>query len=241
MRALVRAVCDAGLVRDLNEDMVLAGDTLVRDGRHSATFSVAPEERLCLAVADGVGGMARGEEASQFVLDRLRALVAAIPDDLDNQELAEVFRVFAVESGKALMDGSGSTLAALLFYRGRLYRAHAGDSRLWLFRQGKLSRLTRDHSLRELGGKPEAPANIIVNALTAGGNGYIEFAELAGGCRPADRFLVTTDGLHGPVSAPEIAAALGNTASPAEDVLLAGAKERGGRDNISLLIADIQE
>lgn len=240
MRILVNAVCDLGCVRKNNEDMLLAGEEFIRDGRRDTAFTLTTGTRLCLAVADGMGGLERGEEASALVLQRLRSQVALMPDDLSQEELAEVFRVFAEETHKALPVDSGSTLAALLFYQGLLYRFHAGDSRLWLFRDGGLSRLTVDHSLRELGGRPEAPSNIIVNAFGGGSSNFLEFQSLGNDYRRGDLFLLSSDGLHDLLSTSEIEGVLRTEGAAAADSLLDKAKERGGKDNISILIASLE-
>jgi protein phosphatase len=240
VRILVKAICDLGCVRKNNEDLILVGGELIRDARHDAAFELGAEDRLCLAVADGMGGMERGEEASTLVLERLRSQIAAMPGDLSDEELSEVLRVFAEETHRSLPADSGSTLVALLFYRGLLFRFHAGDSRLWLYRDGLLSRLTVDHSLREMGNKPEAPSNIIVNAFGGGQGNFLEFSSLGSDFRSGDRFLLSSDGLHDLLSPSEIGAILRANPDTAEEALLEAAKDRGGKDNISILFASLE-
>jgi len=231
----VQAVCDLGRVRTNNEDMILVGNTLVRDTSLVQGFDLGGRENLCLAVADGMGGLDRGEEASQFVLERLATLVARLPHDLDEGELQEVFEVFADETHARIPSGSGSTLVGVLFYGDRAYRFHAGDSRLWRYRDGLLERLTKDHSLRERGNQPKAPSNILVNSFGGGSFCFVEFGPVD--LRPGDRLLLSSDGLHDLINPGQIEALIREAPQDSPTRLLEAALAHGGKDNISILTA----
>ncbi|MDR3199982.1 MAG: protein phosphatase 2C domain-containing protein [Spirochaetales bacterium] len=240
MKLAVTAICDIGCKRGNNEDMILVGREFFRDTQRRLYADTADGIPFALAVADGMGGLERGEEASAFVLSELAAFLSRVPQDLDEDELTEVFTVFTRETHSSLPKDSGSTLVGLLVYREKAYRFHAGDSRLYQFRQGRIKRLTKDHSLREMGGNPSAPSNIILNCFGGGEAAFIEFAPLAEGLRPKDTVLLSSDGLHDLVSTAEIEAILTEGKSSAEK-LVAAAKAKGGKDNISVIYAQIEE
>ncbi len=240
MRISVSAICDIGLVRSSNEDMILVDDKLLRDGRYSAEIINKNDKPFVLAVADGMGGLENGEEASAMVLERLLYFMHGIPGDLSDDEIAEVFRTFAEETHMEVPKNSGSTLVGILFYRGKAFRFHAGDSRLWLFSHGLLKRLTMDHSLRESGSMPDAPSNIITNSFGGGGKMFLEFTPIDVGLSSTDIILLSSDGLHDIVHTDEIEDILKTNPCPLE-ALVSAAESGGGKDNISVIIASIQE
>jgi len=234
----VYGICDVGLQRTNNEDMIMLGDEIFRDGSMQKEF--ACEQKVAVAVADGIGGFGKGEIASETVLAKLRDVLAKIPDDLSDEELKEVFNVYAEETHNFLLQSEGgSTLAGLLIYKTKAFRFHAGDSRIYLMRDGGLRRLTMDHSLRESGNQPNAPTNMITNSLGGGKNTFIEFAEIEQPFVNNDIYLLCSDGLHGVVSVGDIIdALLLPETEPSEAYakkLLALAKAAGGKDNISII------
>jgi len=241
MRIEASAVSDVGYVRSKNEDIVLLGDRLIRDGSCEGAFLPDEDRPVLFAVADGMGGMERGEEASEIALERLRAVMTTLPRDLDRGELEKTFHAYAQETHGAMPPGSGTTLVALLFYRGKAFRFHAGDSRLYRFRGGSLARLTRDHSLREYGNMPSAPSNIIVNAIGGSDRVFLEFAEVEGEALPGDVFLLSSDGLHDLVPRNEIEAIIREKRSGAAAALVDAAKDRGGADNVSVVLVEPRE
>jgi len=233
----VSAICDVGCKKPNNEDMILLQDEMFRDGKRQANFDI--KDRLIIAVADGIGGLDKGEVASERVLTALRGILSKIPDDLNTEELHEVFKTFTSETHNSMPRDMGSTLAGLFFYQGKLFRYHAGDSRIYRMRRGELNRLTVDHSLRESGGQPTAPSNIITNAIGGGSSAFIEFAEIDFPFNNNDIYLLSSDGMHDLVSQGEILAALDKP--KAAEKLTDLAKKRGGKDNISVITINIKE
>jgi len=233
----VSAVCDVGCVKPNNEDMVLLGDEIFRDGIRQEKIDV--KDRLIIAVADGVGGLEKGEVASERVLTSLRDILSGIPGDLSAAELRDVFNIYTSETHNSLPQDMGSTLVGLFFYQGKLFRYHAGDSRIYRLRRGELNRLTVDHSLRESGGQPTAPSNIITNAIGGGSSAFIEFEEIDPPFINNDIYLLSSDGMHDLVSRNEIYGAIKK--SDAAQRLTALAKKRGGKDNISVVVINIKE
>jgi protein phosphatase len=233
----VSAVCDIGRVKPNNEDMILIQDEMFRDGKKQAAFG--EYDRLVIAVADGVGGLNKGEVASEKVLTSLRDFLKGIPDDLSAEELHEVFNTYTSETHKSLSKDMGSTLVGLFFYNDKLFRFHAGDSRIYRLRRGELKRLTVDHSLRESGGQKDAPSNIITNSLGGGSSAYIEFAEVDNPFYNNDIYLLSSDGMHDLVPKDEIQSALEK--QDAAEKLKDNANKKGGKDNISVVTITLKE
>jgi PPM family protein phosphatase len=224
---------DRGLIRDGNQDSVYAGPRL-------------------LAVADGMGGMAAGDVASNIVIGALAALDEDVPRDAlvdalrsavtaANQQLRE-----AVEANPRL-EGMGTTLTAILFSGSKLGLVHVGDSRAYLLRDGKLTQLTKDDTYVQMlvdeGRISEEEANthpqrsLLTRALD-GRDVEPEYSVrqvLAG-----DRYLICSDGLSGVVSAETISDTLREYADPHQCVerLVQLALRGGGPDNITVIVAD---
>jgi len=234
-------VCDVGLKKPNNEDLILLGDNIFRDSSRSHEFDL--NNTVIIAIADGIGGFEKGEVASEIVLTRLREMLSKIPDDLTLDELIEVFEVYTQETHRSIIQG-GSTLVGLLMYQDKVFRYHAGDSRIYLLRNGGLRRLTVDHSLKESGGNPNAPSNIITNSLGGGAKAFIDFAEIPQPLLVGDVYLLSSDGLHDLVP-PDVISNILLTSElelgmPHADKLLELAKGAGGKDNISIVTIKIE-
>ncbi|MGS2807809.1 protein phosphatase 2C domain-containing protein [Nocardia sp. MW-W600-9] len=224
---------DRGLVRGNNEDSVYAGARL-------------------LALADGMGGHAAGEVASQLMI----AALAHLDDDEPGQDiLGKLDR--ATRSGNAAiadhveaepeLDGMGTTLTAILFAGGKLGMVHIGDSRAYLLREGELAQITRDdtfvQSLVDEGRITAEQAHthpqrsLIMRALT--GN-EIEPTLIMREARAGDRYLLCSDGLSDVVSDETIGNTMreGNTDECA-DRLIELALRSGGPDNVTVVVADV--
>ena len=233
----VYGACNIGMVKPNNEDMIFLGDEIFRDGSRKKEFEVG--KNVAIAVADGIGGLGKGEVASETVLTRLRDMLAKIPDDLSDDKLKEAFDSYAQETHSFLLASEGgSTLAGILLYNKKAFRFHAGDSRIYLMRDGGLRRLTIDHSLREAGNQPGAPSNMITNSLGGGKKTFIEFAEIEQ-FASGDIYLLCSDGLHGMVGVGDIIDTLSQ--EYAAEKLLELAKDAGGKDNISVVTVNVGE
>jgi serine/threonine protein phosphatase PrpC len=199
------------------------------------------------AVADGVGGWHAGDRASGLVVERLRmvensgggaALLGAVREQLQ-QANAQLVRE-AAASGRP----SATTVVVLLISGRHFACAWAGDSRLYLWRGGKLRQVTRDHTeaqaMADAGlmtleeAERIAGRNAIARAVGAG-----EALELEMRTEPAeegDLFLLCTDGLTKMLSDQEIAASLvGAPPDAAVKSLLAQSLDRGGIDNVTIV------
>jgi protein phosphatase len=224
---------DRGLIREGNEDSVYAGPRL-------------------LAVADGMGGMAAGEVASNIVV----AALAPLDEDVSGSDLIDALKESisaanqqlrdAVEDNPAL-EGMGTTLTAMLFGGSRVGLVHVGDSRAYIVRDGELTQITRDDTYVQMlvdEGRITAdeatthPQRSLLTRALDGRDIDPEFSVRE--ARVGDRYLLCSDGLSGVVSTETMAEAL-SIAEPREaaDRLIALALRGGGPDNITCIVADI--
>ncbi|MDQ1647756.1 MAG: family protein phosphatase, partial [Cryptosporangiaceae bacterium] len=224
---------DRGLIREGNEDSVYAGPRL-------------------LAVADGMGGMAAGEVASNIVVGAL----APLDEDVSSSDLVDALRGAighanqtlrdAVESNPAL-EGMGTTLTAMLFSGNRIALVHVGDSRAYVMREGELTQITRDDTYVQMlvdEGRITAdeatthPQRSLLTRALDGRDVDPDFSVRE--ARSGDRYLLCSDGLSGVVSPETMADAL-RLVDPREaaDRLISLALRGGGPDNITCIVADI--
>ncbi|MEV0356093.1 protein phosphatase 2C domain-containing protein [Nocardia sp. NPDC050697] len=224
---------DRGLVRANNEDSVYAGARL-------------------LALADGMGGHAAGEVASQLMI----AALAHLDDDEPGPDLLGKLDHATREGNAAIadqveeepeLDGMGTTLTAILFAGKKLGMVHIGDSRAYMLRDAELAQITRDdtfvQSLVDEGRITPEQAHthpqrsLIMRALT--GN-EIDPTLVMREAKAGDRYLLCSDGLSDVVSDETIANTMreGNTDECA-DRLIELALRSGGPDNVTVVVADV--
>ena len=224
---------DVGLVRSNNEDSVYAGARL-------------------LALADGMGGHAAGEVASQLVI----AALAHLDDDEPGGDLLAKLDA-AVHAGNSAiaaqvemepdLEGMGTTLTAILFAGNRLGLVHIGDSRGYLLRDGELTQITKDDTFvqtlvdegritrEEAHSHPQR--SLIMRALTGH---EVEPTLTMREVRIGDRYLLCSDGLSDPVSDETILDALKiPDVTESADRLIELALRGGGPDNVTVVVADV--
>ena len=217
-----------------------------------------------LVVADGLGGMAAGEVASQLALTRLVELVVDTPDwmlDIKQPQQSQVVvqrmidRFYRLDQAirqraeqDATLSGMGTTLTVAATLGTNLIVGHVGDSRAYLFHNDSLSQITKDHTLAEalieagVAGRDEPAARSTRHVLTAalgsfGPNTKPELWQLQ--LSPGDQLLLCTDGLTDMVDDKTIASLLrnaGNADKACED-LVTVALAAGGLDNITVVLA----
>ena len=227
---------DVGKVRDHNEDSLIA----------------RPEAGLW-AVADGMGGYERGEWASSTITEALKA--AAIGGDFDADAASIAGAVHAAnrtihDEAQSTGRQMGSTVVALLVEGRRFAVLWVGDSRAYLLRDGELHRLTRDHSqVQEMVDQglltPEEAAHHPMSHVlsrAAGVEPALQLDAIADEVEVGDVFLLCSDGLHGLVSDPEIAVALGLDQLPSAcDRLVEMCLARGAPDNVTVVAISCEE
>lgn len=224
---------DRGLVRANNEDSVYAGARL-------------------LALADGMGGHAAGEVASQLVI----AALAHLDYDEPGGDLLSELNTAVYEGNSAIaahveedpeLEGMGTTLTAILFAGNRLGLVHIGDSRGYLLRDGELTQITKDDTFvqtlvdegritpEEAHSHPQR--SLIMRALTGH---EVEPTLIMREARLGDRYLLCSDGLSDPVSHETIADALQiPDVAESADRLIELALRGGGPDNVTVVVADV--
>jgi protein phosphatase len=217
---------DIGLVRQDNEDAAYAGGRL-------------------LAVADGMGGHAHGEVASAAAIEALRPLLNA----LEHAVLRAGSTLRDMVEADPSLRGMGTTLTALLWSGSRLGLVHIGDSRAYLVRDGEVFQITRDHtlvqSLLEEGKITEDevashPKRMLLLRALDGEHGCAPDLELRE-ARAGDRYMLSSDGLHGVVPPADISRVLLEVADPDQAVadLIKLAIDGGAPDNATCIVADV--
>jgi len=247
MKFRITAVCDVGCVRTNNEDMILVGKKILRDDRLQGAIELNDQHSIFLiAVADGMGGANAGEVASQTVLEGLLEKISLLPSGMDAESLKTSIQALCQEIHQSITNagiedtaksGMGSTLVALLWYEGTLYSVHAGDSRLYRFRNETLMQITEDHSMQKLVGSDEIPSNVIYNSFGGGPSFFVTVDPAGKKALDGDIFLLCSDGVTDMLSDEEIEAILSHEGF--EEALLEQAKAKGGRDNISYVLAEV--
>lgn len=237
---------DIGMVRKNNED----------------AWCALPKQHF-YALADGMGGHAAGEVAAH---EAIKVLCERIAEDLTAQDedftldearhlvidAIETVNTHVYKMGRKNPDlrGMGTTLCCLLFHPKGLVYGHVGDSRIYRLRKGHLFQMTKDHSLvRELvdtGKLDERQAgeylyrNIITRAV--GTEPFLEPSVRVCDLSAGDLFLVCSDGLSDHLSREEMEEMLKGhgTLQEITQALLKAAKEKGGFDNITLIVAQVK-
>lgn len=227
------AVTHPGLVRDGNED-----------------YYFIPENGECFAiVCDGMGGCNAGEVASRTAVDSMKAQLAGArpsPEMLKSAILNVNRDVYDMASAQQEYAGMGTTLTALWWTDDKVLIGHVGDSRLYRYDGKKLSQLTHDHTyVQELVDRGELSSaearahpfrNLITRAIGTETNVDVDtagFERTAGAI-----YLICSDGLTTMLEDSEISDILRQGEPPEQlEALLAGALARGGKDNITAVLA----
>jgi serine/threonine protein phosphatase PrpC len=240
MRLEAVACTDVGLRRVANED----------------SFAIARGVGLCV-VADGMGGHRAGRVASQLATDHA---VSAIEALTGSQLCAtEKLRHAVADANAGIrsrsqddpdLSGMGTTFVALLASEQRVALAHVGDSRVYLIRGGQIRPLTEDHSvvgellrgrkISEDDARAHPHRHVLTRALGAGSAAEPDLAELTPS--PGDTFVLCSDGLTTHLRDDEIReiVARGDSLQKRCDRLIAAANRRGGLDNITALLVQVE-
>lgn len=238
----ISASSRVGCVRTNNEDMILIGSELLRNDVYKTSFTTKSDNRLLLAIADGMGGHNCGEVASEDALTNLRFFFDDLPLNMSEGELRQAMdnwlksMCLAVEAkGKEdpIYRGMGTTLVAMLYYSGQYYWINCGDSRLYRLHQGELLQLTTDHSLSNVLGL-KTHSSQIVNCIGGGStDSFIDMTNITAEVESGDTFMLCSDGLTDMISDEELKDMLENKADA--DALCEAADKAGGFDNVSVV------
>ena len=223
---------DIGTLRENNEDVIVSND------------------RLAL-VADGMGGHPGGEIAANVVAGLVPAsFTGRSADELEAALRAANWAIRERAVAQPELEGMGTTICAVgLLANGELALVNVGDSRAYLWHGGSLNQLTRDHSvtgeliergeLREEEAAQHPYYGVLTRALGVGPDVEIDCTRLA--VDDGDRIVVCSDGLFNELSGEEIASILTDGADVTDivDSLIESAVAHGGRDNISVVVAEV--
>lgn len=255
---------DVGMVRSGNEDNFLILDLTTGTSWTAGEPSNERLQKFnqgyygsLLAVSDGMGGALAGEVASRLAVETVRDRMLQLQAHRVYRQLPFFERLrLSIEEANLLINsesvsnpehkGLGATFTAAAVYANRVFFAQVGDSRAYLIRQGKIIRITKDQSLvqqlidagqiTEEEAETHSYRNVILQALGAHGNVNVEVN--AFNLCANDVLVLCSDGLSGKVRADEIVRMIdaASNLSQACEHLIALANERGGEDNITVLI-----
>ncbi len=218
----------------------------VRKNNEDSLIFLEPETFI---VADGMGGAAAGEIASQMVIDTCKNFLPNVPepwgeDILKKAVLKSNAAILRLANENPEYRGMGTTATLMHVYSGRAYYAHVGDSRIYRLKNNLLEQITEDHSYVETlvrrGEITEAEArvhpmkNLLTQAVGSSLNVTVDTASFP--VADGDIFLLCTDGLTNMIEDAEIAEILSRSENPAEDLIQA-ALANGGFDNVSAIVA----
>ncbi len=244
MKILAWGLTDVGQKRDHNED----------------SFLINSELGL-FAVADGMGGHAGGDRASRLAVEILErefksmdstatVPIGSISEALPARELRSAActagrRIYDIAAADPNLKGMGTTLTALYFEGGRVYLAHVGDSRAYLYRGDRLEQISEDHSWIEEQIKhgfmtPEEAQDSALKHIITRSVGFereVEVDLLVMPVLMGDCFMLCSDGLSNNIELEELRELLCTSYySEAPRDLVDLANQRGGDDNISVVL-----
>jgi hypothetical protein len=230
-----------GLARSGNEDSAITGSSL-------------------LAVADGMGGHAGGEVASQIAISTLASMVPVLTAiDIDTDSIEDLLlnslhtidsEISRVASDEIELRGMGTTLTALLIRDGRVALLHVGDSRCYRLRGNTFEQLTHDHTvLQELldsgtismSEAHDHPQRSMLTQVLMG-EGSVAPVLMVYEVNPKDRFLLCSDGLSSVLTEKEIKSLLKKSnRDEAVEALVEATYVNGAPDNVTVVVADVVE
>jgi len=234
---------DVGVVRVENQDTF---------GHFSRRLPTGIEEHL-FVVADGMGGHARGQEASQIAVEAIRETYFAGPESSVGAHLKHAFetanaRIFAQSQTMQLHDRMGTTCTALALSDDKIQIAHVGDSRAYRITSSGIEQLTHDHThveeLRVQGILTEAEAknhphrNALTRAMGIGPELEVDLSS-AMHVEAKEWYLLCSDGLL-EVPGKELEKTVRSMPpQQACETLVEKANERGGRDNVTVIVVEV--
>ena len=237
---------DVGQVRTVDEDSILAADLSFGVNSESSKF-------LLLAVADGMGGHAKGEEASKIALNAIAR--AVIPDLLNNTPFTKILEKGIQNANQDILDytaenpeasGMGTTSVCAVVKDNQIHLANVGDSRAYRVSDDEICRVTKDHSyvqalidegdITEEQAREHPRKNEITRAVGIMPSIEVDTMKLT--LDSDESLLLCCDGVIAHLSDDDIHKIIRDSPDPqtACQKIVDMANERGGSDNISLII-----
>jgi serine/threonine protein phosphatase PrpC len=230
---------------------------MVRSGNEDSFFAEADSRRGVFMVADGMGGHAAGEVASEMAVQIVARSLLQL-DSLTRPDAADRTAQSLRDANRAIYDrmlaendkqGMGTTASVLVLADDRYMIGQIGDSRIYMLRDGALIQITKDHSYVQeqvdagLLTPEQARYHPYSNVITrcCGASESVEPDLYAGDARSGDVFLVASDGLTGMVDDRRLQQILLARSGPGRivDALIAEANGRGGLDNITAIVVQV--
>jgi len=226
----ISAFTHLGTIRESNQDCILVNGQLLNKGE-----VLLPEQDSCFCfVADGVGGNRSGEFASNFVLEKLKVLSDANPENLE-QLLVHINELLLFESQANIkIKGTATTLTGLVCNYDAFKIIHAGDSQIWLLRNDMFFKITKDHVLTE-----DEPNSPITSYFGGAGDCLIFDNDITVNESIIDDvFLICSDGLFKSINVKFIKSILNSETNwkIITHKILENCLQSGAPDNISLII-----
>jgi PPM family protein phosphatase len=230
---------------------------MVRSGNEDSLFADATPYRGVFMVADGMGGHAAGEIASEMAVAIVTRDLAPV-HNLASGEGEEALKRALRDANRAIFErtlaevdkqGMGTTASVLMLSGGRYLIGQIGDSRIYRVRDGVLQQLTKDHSyvqeqvdagyLTPEQARYHPYSNVITRCV--GASREVEADTYSGEVQANDIFLVASDGLTGMLDDARLQQVLSSRASPGRlvDALINEANGRGGLDNITAVVIQV--
>jgi protein phosphatase len=250
----IGSLTDTGIVRDHNEDSLLALDLTMENSSHRRSWGL-------YIVADGMGGHAAGEVASglairgaaEAIMSEYLALTLDVDASFDHQQARDAVQRaivqanhFVLDEGRQRGNDMGSTLTMALVVGDRLMVGNVGDSRTYLLRDGRMQRISQDHSLVmrlvELGQIREEDIythpqrNAVLRSL--GDKDDVEVDVFSERLQSGDALLLCSDGQWEMTHDAEMEQIIAEYDDPQQacQALIAAANQAGGEDNISAIL-----
>jgi serine/threonine protein phosphatase PrpC len=232
---------------------------------HNEDAFLCDDELGLWVVADGMGGHAAGEVASQEAIDAIHGMVKrgkpalSLAKSFDQDKVnaacrllegavqSATYMVYALGEMDAGKAGMGTTISAMMAAGPYVVTAQVGDSRIYQIRQGQAVQVTEDHTLiawqlrqgliTEEEARRSKHRNVITRAV--GNRDYVQVDINLLEVKPADIFLLCSDGLHGYLKTEEIPAIVAGGGIEAANKFIDLANGRGGRDNITAVLVEV--
>lgn len=246
-----------------------AGTDVGRRRTNNEDAFLVDDELGLWVVADGMGGQAAGEVASQQAVETVHGMVRqglsagqkaaggeaheSRPTNheriLESAVQGATYMVFGLAELDRTKSGMGTTVSAMLQVGDELILAQVGDSRIYRVREGVAEQLTEDHTLVNWQiqqgiitaeeAKTSKQRNVITRAV--GNRDYVQVDILRTDVRAGDLYVLCSDGLHGYLKSQELPALVAGRGDEAVAALIALANDRGGKDNITCVLVDALE
>lgn len=241
-------VCNTGRVRSINQDNLWCAGQFLKEHNNALDSSISGstcnKEVQVFAVFDGMGGEQQGETAAYIAANAFNQCVTGLQKGKTEKQLVDIF--FKMNSkiceykSEHDIGGMGTTGAVLLFKKNKVYGCNIGDSRIYRLHRKRFTRLSHDHCLELFdNGKPPLTQYLGVPKTEFVIQPHLIKARI----KFRERYLICSDGLTDMVCEDDIKSVLMHAATVDEcsNYLLKMALDNGGRDNITIIVCEIQK